>query len=232
SILEAPSGEQQAGFKRVQPLLGQVSASYSWFGNILGAIGSLVQPFSADPRYLGYKSGQQPGFDFFWGFTSQGYKPNVSRLYRGFKGIGGQNVTDVSQLGVVGRECPGDPFWVAFPRPSNVEIPPPYQTTHFDWDCFCRYDEQVACPTGFPPPLGVPIFTPGLNLHRSYGGTAGFISCSQCFGPHNIRKHDFYVGTKKGSHFGYPSMAGDSGYQECLRQSLGSPTDPQQIYGL
>lgn len=236
SIREGPSGRQSAGSKSVTPVLGLVPASYDWFGSVLGGIGSFFQ--SVDPGYLGYKSDQYVGFDF-WGPI--GFKRNVSRLYAGYKGIGGKNVTDIPQLGVPpGRECPGDPFWVAFPRPGNVEFPPPFQTLHYDWDCFCRYDEQVACPTGVPPPLGLPIYRPGSNLHRIYGGTADFISCSQCMGTRNVRKHDYLVGTKKGPHFGYPSMASDSGYQECLRQSVesysasgpgGQPQVPN-LYGL
>jgi hypothetical protein len=237
SIHEGPSGRQSAGFRQVTPLLGLLPASYDWFSGLTQALGSFFQPGAIDPQFLGEKSGQTPGYDFSGPI---GLKQNVSRLYAGFKGIGGQNVTDVPQLGVAGRQCPGDPFWVGFPRPGNVEFPPPFQAIHYDWDCFCRYDEQVACPTGVPPPLGIPLFRPGPNLHRVYGGIAGFISCHQCFGSHNIRKHDYLVGTKKGPHFGYPAMAGDTGYQECLRQSIesfsgsgpGGQPSGNQIYGL
>lgn len=240
SIKEGPSGRQSAGYQTVKPFLGLVPAEYSWFGSILGGIGSFFQ--QVDPKYLGYKSGQWVGFDF-WGPI--GFKRNVSRLYAGYKGIGGKNVTDVPQLGVPGRECPGDPFWVGFPRPGNVEFPPPFQTIHYDWDCFCRYDELVACPTGIPPPLGIPIYRPGPNLFL--GGVGNFIPCWQCFGTHNIRKHDYLVGTKQGPHYGYPGSLpanpvspADPGYRECLRQSItsGSVSDPEpapigdDIYGL
>ena len=242
SIKEGPSGRQSAGYQTVTPLLGQVSASYSWFGGILGGVGSFFQ--KADSGYLGQKSGQWAGFDF-WGPI--GFKRNVSRLYAGYKGIGGKNVTDTPQLGVPGRECPGDPFWVGFPRPGNVEIPPPYQIVHWDYDCFCRYDELVACPTGVPPPLGIPIRLSGPNVHEIYGGTADFIPCYQCWGTHNIRKHDYLVGIKQGPHYGYPALLpgnpvspNDPGYQECLRQSVesyagsgpgGQPQVPH-LYGL
>lgn len=215
SIHEGPSGRESAGFRRdVTPLLGLLPASYDWFAGVARAIGSFFQPQAIDPKFLGYLPNPQPYF-----FSRKG---DVSRLYPGFKGIGGKDVTDVPKLGVPGRECPGDPYWVAFPRPGNVEIPPPYQLDHHDWDCFCRYDEKVACPTGAPPPLGMPLFRPGPNLHRVYGGTADFIECYKCFGEHNIRKHDYLIGTRKGPHFGYPSMAGDSGYRECLTQSVES----------
>ena len=237
SIREGPSGRQSAGFRNVNPALGLLPASYDWFGGVLRAIGSVVQPFAGDPTYLGYKSGQQVGYDF----RPIGFKQSVSRLFAGYKGIGGQNVTDTPRLGQPGGPCPGDPYWVGFPRAGNVEIPPPFQLLHDEWDCFCRYDEQVACPTGVPPPLGVPIFSFGPNLHIVYGGTAGFIPCNQCFGNHNIRKHDRFVGTGKGSHFGYPaSFPLDTGYQECLRQSVesfagsgpgGQPQVPN-LYGL
>lgn len=215
SIHEGFSGRQSAGFRRVEPFLGILPASYDWFGGILRAIGSAIQPFAADPTYLGQKSGQQPFF-----FSRRG---GVSRTYAGYKGIGGRNVTDVPRLGQPGGPCPGDPFWVGFPRPGNIEFPPPFQTLHYGWDCFCRFDELIACPTGSPPPLGLPIDLNGPNLHRSFGGSADFIPCAQCFGLHNIRKHDRFVGTPQGPHRGYPNaLASDPGYQECLRQSVES----------
>lgn len=233
-----PDDRVSAGLRRdVTPLLGLLPASYEWFIGIARALGSRFQPGAIDPTYLGYQSGQRVGYDFLGPI---GFKRDVSRLAPGAKGIGGKNVTDVPRLGVPGRQCPGDPYWVAFPRPGNVEIPPPYQFVHYDWDCYCRYDELVACPTGVPPPLGLPIDRPGLNLHEFYGGRAPFIPCHQCFGLHNIRKHDYLVGTKKGPHEGYSRMAWDSGYQECLRQSVesyaasgpgGQPQVPD-LYGL
>ncbi len=238
SIREGLSGRQNAGLRQVTPLLGLVPASYAWFGGILRGIGSVFQPENVDPTSLGYRSDQRIGFDVF---GAQGYKRNVSRTFSGAKGIGGKNVTDTPQLGVPGRQCPGDPFWVGFLRLGNVEIPPPYQFVHYNWDCFCRYDEMVACPTGLPPPVGIPVFTTGPNLHRVYGGIADYIPCYQCFGTQNIRKHDYLVGTQQGPHFGYPnSFPADTGYQECLRQSVesyagsgpGGQPRGNQIYGL
>jgi hypothetical protein len=231
------SGSANAGLKpQVFPQLGLVPASYAW--NIGNAIGSIFQPGAIDPTYLGQKTDQLVGYDFA---GQIGYKRGASRLYAGFKKIGGKDVTDTPRLGTPGGQCPEDPYWVAFPRPGNIENPPPFQTLHYTWDCFCRYDESVACPTGFPPPLGFPIFIPGPNLHRVYGGVADFIPCSTCFATYNIRKHDFFVGTKHPPHLGYPaSFADDTGYQECLRQSVessagsgpgGSPQVPH-LYGL
>jgi len=241
SIHEGPSGRKSAGLRTVDPALGLLPASYDWFGGVLRALGSALQPLAGDPTYVGYKSGQLVGYDF----RPVGFKQSVSRLFSGFKGIGGKNVTDTPSLVTpgsrIGGQCPGDPYWVGFPRPGNVENPPPFQFVHYNWDCWCRYDELVACPTGQPPPQGIPIFIPGPNLHRTRGGRAGFIPCNQCFGDHNIRKHDVYVGRNQGPHFGYPnSYLSDTGYQECLRQSItsGARSEPypfpigDDIYGL
>lgn len=228
SIHEPLAGPGTSGFKQVTPLLGRVPASYNWFAVLGEAIGSMFR--QADPAYLGFRGGI-PQFSAF---------RVAERLYRGFKGLGGQNISDVAQLGTPGGNNPGDPFWVAFPRPGNTEIPPPFQTVHYEWDCFCRYDEKVACPTGAPPPVGRPIRLRGENLFHGYGGAADYIDCAQCFGLHNIRKHDKFVGTKKPNHRGYPKdYPTDSGYQECLRQSVesfagtgaGGITIPN-IYGL
>ena len=251
SIHEGPSGRQSAGFRNVNPVLGLLPASYDWVGGVLRALGSALQPLAGDPKYLGYKSGQQVGYDF----RPIGFKQSVSRLDPGYKRIGGKNVTDVPQLGRPERGCPGDPAWVKFPRPGNVEFPPPFQPPADSWDCFCRVgyngnldEERVACPTGVAPPLGLPIDRPGPNLHRVYGGRAGFIPCSQCFGIQNIRGHDPFVGRPQGPHFGYsttgfrnnPVSSNDPGYQECLRQSVesyagsgpgGQPQVPD-LYGL
>lgn len=213
SIHEGPSGQQSAGYKTVLPFLGLVPSSYSWFGNVLGAIGatmgSLYQPFTADPQYLGYKSGQQVGFDF-WGAI--GWKQNVSRLSTSAKGLGGRNITDTPGLGVIGD--PGGPFWVGYPRIGNIENPPRYQiANHHPYDCFCRYDEAVECPL------------PGPFWHTNWGGpwyNLFPVPCATCF-QGRILKHDKFVGTNHGTHGGYPrDFPGDSGYQECLRQSIES----------
>lgn len=226
SIHEGPSGIQRAGYKQVFPTLGQVTAGYSLFGATLQAMGSLFQPFQASRFAPTYKGGQNPGFDF-WGAI--GFKRNVSRLDPGGKGIGGKNVTDVPQLGKVCGSNPGDPYWVAFPRPGHIENPVAYETLYDPWDCFCRCDEDIECPV------------PGPYRHSRFGGTnPNRVNCRTCFGDQRIRKHDKFVGTSKGSHPGYDLNRGDSGYQECLRQSIesyagsgpgGGPTG-KELYGL
>lgn len=240
SIREGIGERQPAGYRPVVfPEIGQVPASFVW--DLAVAIGSLFKggATAPDPTYLGYKSGQLPFFFSRRGTLGPENEPD--QFAPGFKGIGGRRVTDTPQLGVPGRRCPGDPYWVAFPRPGNIEIPPPFQVVRYEWDCFCRYDEEVACPTGQPPPQGNPIYLPGPNLHRVYGGVSQFIPCAQCFGIQNIRKHDYLVGENRGPHRGYPhQFPADPGYQECLRQSIesfsasgpgGGPRGPE-IYGL
>ncbi len=236
SIHEGSAGQQNSGIKQVASFLGLMPASYNWFGGVGRAIASLVIKINLDPNYLGFKAGQRA---FQYSNTNRS-----NRLFEGDKGLGGQNITDTAKLGQPGSKNPGDPYWVAFPRPGNVEIGPAFQTVHWNWDCFCRWDELVACPTGSPPPIGWPFYVAGTNLHEVYGGlkTTPRIKCQDCFGEHNIRKHDYYVGIDQGPHDGYPKMASDTGYQECLRQSIesyaasGSGGQVQQeddpIYGL
>lgn len=230
SIHEGSSGIQNPGFRKdVEPFLGLLPASYDWFGGILRAIGSAIQPFAADPTYLGYKSGQQVGYDVF---RLIGFKRAATRLYEDFKKIGGKNVTDIARLGTPGGKSPGDPYWVGYPRPGNVEFPPALQTGRHFFDCFCRADEEIDCPIPDHP-----------DWHVNWGGWARYrVNCVQCFGIERIRKHDYYVGTNHGSFPGYRrGDPADPGYQECLRQSVESfaasgPGGPVQgepeLYGL
>lgn len=239
SIHEGASGERSAGVKtNVNPLLGQIPASYSPFQSFIGAIGSLVQPFGvrspvSDPASIGFKYTNYAQM-FFPLFSRSG---RADRLYAGTKGLGGTNVTDEAKLGTPGGKSPGDPYWVAYPRPGNVENPPPFQVVHHPYDCFCRWDEIINCPLQESPfwhvNFGAPYFPPHFTP----------VSCQACFGVQRIRKHDFYVGeSKSGAFDGYPfSYPTDSGYQECLRQSIESyaasgPGGPvigePELYGL
>lgn len=214
SIHEGPSGRQSAGFRQVSPFLGLVPASYDWFGGIISAVGSLFR--IADPRYLGYQSGQFVGYDFLGpiGFNKEA-RPDT-------------HVKDVPGLGQMCGNNPGDPFWVGFPRPGNIEFARPFQLFHHPWDCYCRCNERIACPVVGP------------YLHTSYGGLAPHVPCQVCFSS-NILKHDKFVGTDHGTFQGYPaSDPTDSGYQECLRQSVesfaasgpGGPPQAPNIFGL
>ncbi len=225
--------DKQAGYKEdVNQTLGKVEASYLW-DSLGGALASLFKPGEADPSWLGYKDSQDPG-------VTSAYKIGQDRLYEGYKGIGGKDVTDTAKLGVVCGKKPGDAFWVAYPRPGNIEYPPQYQIWHHFLDCYCRCDEKIACP--------IPDYAGVENWHRIGGGPAlHYIDCDVCFGgAAHIRKHDFYVGTSKGSFPGYPfAYPKDLGYQECLRQSGesfgagddggiddgGDPRDPS-LYGI
>jgi hypothetical protein len=219
----------QAGVKTdVDPLLGILPASYDWFAGMSRAIGSLVQPFKADPTYLGMKTGQSQ--------FAERVKQSVVRLFSDYKKIGGKNITDTPKLGTVCGDNPGDPYWVGYPREvslGNIEIGPPFQDWHHQYDCFCRCGEKVECP--------IPDFAGQVNVHRNAGGKATWnIPCETCFGS-RIVKHDKYIGTDHGTFPGYPKGAPtDSGYQECLRQSAesyaasgpgGSPTDTD-IFGI
>jgi len=224
---------QSAGYKQdVFPQIAILPASYEWFSGLLKAIGSPVQQFMGDTNWLGMKTNQSPppksgGY--------QGVKENQGRLYAGYKNIGGKNITDTPMLGQVCGSNPGDPYWVAYWRPGNVEIPPPYQVWHNQFDCYCRCNEMIACP--------IPTYAGTMNWHRIGGGPAThYISCQMCFGMSaHIRKHDIYVGTSHGSFPGYPpNMPEDLGYQECLRQSTesyaasgpgGGPSDPT-LFGM
>ncbi len=235
SIHEGPSNVRSPGYKPVvYPLLGVLPASYDWTSGLARAIGSIFQPFRADPTYLGFKTGQFPGFDF-WKGVGTSFNRNLSRLFPGAKGIGGKNITDVPQLGEACGLNPGDPWWIGFPRLGNVETPPPFQEPFFEsnLDCFCRCNENIECPL------------PGPYWHPNWGGPEVnrnvYPTCQECFGTGQIRKHDRYVGTDHGTFPGYPrGDPMDSGYQECLRQSVesyarsgpgGQPQAPD-LYGL
>lgn len=238
SIHEGASGEKSAGFKQnVDPSVGLLSASYIPFAGLGRAIGSLVQPYSktspaSDHSSIGFKYNFSQLF--FPMFSRTG---RLDRLFAGFKGIGGRNVTDVAKLGQPGGNNPGDPWWVAYPRPGNVENPPPAQLVHHPYDCFCRWDETINCPlpespfwhVNFGAPFVPPHFTP--------------VKCQACFTPQRIRKHDKFVGTSKSGAFdGYPfSYPQDSGYLECLTQSIesyaasgpgGAVQGDPELYGL
>ena len=240
SINEGASGTRSAGFKtNVNPLIGNLPASYFPFHGLGTAIGSLVTPGGvqapspANPSGYGFKPLVQQVFPYMYSETGR-----LNRLFAGFKGIGGKNVTDFARLGTPGGQNPGDPYWIGFPRPGNVENPPVAQALHHPWDCYCRWDEQVWCPNFLNFPLwstsGSPHILPTQNAPSS---------CQACFGVNRIRKHYFYVGTSKGGAFyGYPgSYPADTGYQECLRQSVDSyaasgpggfaPGEPE-LYGL
>lgn len=217
SIHEGLTGRSSAGFKtNVNAYVGQLFASYIPFHGVGRAIGSLVTPFGiaapipSDPSSYGYKPTVQPISRFF-----DGFKNGQNRLFAGTKGIGGKNVTDVGLPGVVGGTGPGDLYWVGFPRPANPQQanPPVFQQPAHAFDCFCRYNEQVFCPM------------PGPLLYIAYGGfMPGPVACQACFAGF-IVKHDFYVGTDHGTHWGYPtSFPADPGYRECLRQNQGDPS--------
>lgn len=214
SIHEGPSNVRSAGYKPlVYPLLGVLPASYDWTSGLARAIGSIFQPFRADPTYLGYKTGQYPGFDF-WKGVGTSFNRTLSRLFPGAKGIG-RDITDVPRLGTVCGDNPGDPYWVGYPRLGNFEFPPPYQLPSHQFDCFCRCDEEIDCPDG-----------PYKNAKRFGGKYDGRVNCRTCFDAigqgNRIVKHDKFVGKSKGSHQGYDKDRADPGYQECLRQSIES----------
>ncbi len=198
SIREDPSGKRSAGYKEdVEPRYGNIPASYEWFGGMFPAIGSEIKPFEGDPTWAGWKNFYVPGFDF-WRIPWQ----------RG-SGQPDTSVTDTPSLGVPCRGWPGDAYWVGYPRVGNVEIPPPFQWFHHEYDCYCRCHELVFCPIRGPY---------GWSGWRR-GPQPGPVPCQVCFGIERIRKHDVYVGTHTPVHMGYPSMPYDPGYRECLRQS-------------
>lgn len=216
SIHEGLSDRKTAGFREVEPILGILPASYDWFGGMIRAIGSVFQPFSADPTWAGWRGNYFVGFDFWGAFgMREDAEPDVRE-------------GDTPSRGEVCGRNPGDAFWVGYPRQGNVEIPPPYQTEYHRYDCYCRCDEQVACPLE-------------PYRHRMHGGTyTQYVDCMTCFGEERIVKHDYYVGTSKGSHPGYMFNRSDSGYQECLRQSFesyaasgpgGEPSD-SDVFGM
>jgi hypothetical protein len=209
-----PAQNPSAGYKQdVNSSVGKVTALFIWQG--LGdALGSMIQPFAADPSWRGWKSEANTPSS-----TSDAseYKSGLMRLYQDMKGIGGKNVTDVAKLGQVCGDKPGDPYWVGIMRPGNVEYPPYYQIWHHQDDCYCRCKEKIACP--------IKYFAGEANWHRIGGGPATHnIPCEQCWGNQAfIRKHDHFVGKDHGTFPGYPSGAPmDDGYQECLRQSVES----------
>jgi len=219
-----------AGYKKnVNPTLGQLPADYNWFGGVMSALGSMYK--NPDPKWLSYKTGQQIAMYY------DSVKGNAAadRLYEGFKKIGGKDITDTAQLGEVCGKKPGDPYWVAYWRPGNVEYPPGYQNWHHPYDCFCRCGEMIACP--------IKDYAGEQNWHIDGGGTATHhILCEECFGyGAHIRKHDYYVGKDISDHAGYPvDSPTDSGYLECLRQSVesygssmtgGTPND-QTLFGI
>lgn len=219
SIHEGVSGRTSAGFKtNINPLVGNLPASYFPFRGLGRAIGSLVQqygigsPNPSDTSSYGFK----PTIQNIQALPSQ--TRDVSRLFPGQKGIGGKNVTDVSRLGTPGGKNPGDPYWVAYPRPGNVEFPPFAQLIHHPYDCFCRWDETIRCPLQESPFWHVAFGAPWVPPHFTP------VSCQACFGVQRIRKHDFYVGQSKSGVFdGYPfTYPYDTGYQECLRESIDS----------
>lgn len=227
SINEGVTGRGSAGFKtNVNPLIGNLPASYFPFHGLGTAIGSLVMPGGVfapsplNPTTYGFKPLVQQVFPYKYS-----EKGGASRLFAGTKGIGGKNVTDVGLPGIVGGSGPGDLYWVGFPRPANPQqLPPPvFQQPANSLDCFCRFNETVYCPVGGP------------LLYIAYGGTLFPLnlsphSCQACFGPGNIGfnaivKHDIYVGTDHGTHWGYPtSFPADPGYQQCLRENQGDPS--------
>lgn len=218
-----------AGYKTdVNPYIGQLPASYSWLGGIGSAIGSIFQAYNINPFWLGTKSDQVAG-------QQSSYNASPSRTFAGVKGIGGKDVTDTAQLGTVCGKDPGDPYWVAFDRPGNVEIPPAYQSWHDQNDCYCRCGEMIDCP--------IQDYAGAQNWNVTGGGQATHkILCEECFGyAAHIRKHDYYVGKDIPEHSGYPVDApNDPGYLECLRQSSesygasnsgGNPSDPT-LFGI
>jgi len=239
SVHEGLSGEKSAGVKtNVEPLIGQTPVIFYSPFRSFKSWGSLVAPYSVpapletDPSTIGLKHIFSQLF--FAPSTPFSRTGRTDRLYVGTKGLGGINVTDVGEAGVVGGTGPGDLYWVGFPRPANPQQldPPVFQQPANPLDCFCRYNEQVYCPTGFNPFIRY-IFYGGLN--------PGPASCQSCFGPANlgfnaIVKHDIYVGTDHGTHWGYPvSFPTDTGYLECLTQNQGDPsggTPGNANYGL
>lgn len=220
SIHEGPSGISSSGYKQnINPQIGNLPASYEPFRGLGTAIGSLVAPFyhkaptPADTASYGFKPLIQQMIAYRY---SQ--KGNVQRLDPGYKGIAGKNVTDVSLPGTPGGKGPGDLYWVGYPRPGNVEIPPPFQIIHHQYDCFCRWDEMINCPLPESPFWHVNFGAPQEPIiHRLP------VVCQACF-VGRIVKHDFYVGTSKSGAFdGYPfSYPNDTGYQQCLRESTQS----------
>jgi len=220
--------QKQVGYKQnVDPALGLLPASYSWFSEISRGLGSLLK-FS-DPQWLGYKTGSNNYIT--------GQKTAIEQFFEGMKKIGGKNVTDVPKLGEVCGKNPGDPYWVAYWRPGNIEIAQQNQVWHNQFDCYCRCGEMIDCP--------IPDYV-GYERWSVIGGGPSNqkVLCEECFGREaHIRKHDYYVGTDhSGSNFsGYPvSAPSDPGYQECLRQSVesyagsgpgGSPRDPT-LFGI
>ncbi len=219
SIHEGLSGTTSAGVKQnINPLIGQLPASYIPFRGLGRAIASLVTPFGigsptpSDPSSYGFK----PTVQIVAPRASQ--TRTATRLFEGEKGLGGKNVTDVAQLGQPGGQNPGDPYWVAYPRPGNVENPPPAQLVHHPYDCFCRWDETINCPLQESPFWHINFGAPWVPPHFTP------VSCQACFGVHRIRKHDFYVGqSKSGAFDGYPfTYPYDTGYRECLTQSIDS----------
>lgn len=223
SIHEGPSGISSAGYKQdIKPQIGNLPASYEPFRGLGKAIGSLVLPFyhtaptPADPSSYGFKPTIQQMFPYAYSQTGR-----TNRLDPGTKGIAGKNITDVGQAGQICGTGPGDLYWVGFPRPANPQqLPPPvYQYPLFPDDCACRCNEMIYCDVGY------------LAKWQPYGGLApGPVSCQVCYGPANIGynaivKHDIYVGTDHGTHFGYAaSFPNDPGYLECLRQNPGDPS--------
>ncbi|MEO6077996.1 MAG: hypothetical protein ABIP54_04370 [Candidatus Andersenbacteria bacterium] len=237
SVHEGLSGIRSAGYKQdVDPLIGNLPASYDPMHGLGKAIGSLVLPFyhvapnPADPSSYGYKPSTQKMVPYL--FTRNGQN---NRLAPGYKGLGGKNVTDNAKPGLPGDKGPGGLYWVGYPRPGNTEFPPPYQLLHEPNDCYCRWDQQIRCPL------------PGPFANEFFFGPAApvkifqFTPCQVCFAGF-ILKHDYYVGLQDdGRTFtGYPvDDPLNSGYQQCLRESTqsyaasgpgGSPTNNN--YGL
>lgn len=220
SINEGASGRRSAGFKQnVNPLIGNLFASYIPFHGLGVAIGSLVTPGGvlapspANPQAYGFKPLVQRVFPYIY---SQ--KNATNRLFPGFKQIGGKNVTDVAAPGIPGDKGPGGLYWVGYPRPGNVEVPPPAQLLHHPMDCYCRWDQQIRCPLAGP--FANEYFFGPLAPVRVWQ----FTPCQACFAGH-IVKHDYYVGLQdEGRTFtGYPvEDPGSPAYQECLRQSIDS----------
>lgn len=238
SIHEGLSGIQSAGYKQgINPLIGNLSASYLPFHGVGKAIGSLVLPFfhpgpnPADPSSYGFKPTVQTVFPYAYSQTG-----NTNRLDPGYKGIGGKNITDVGKPGQVCGTGPGDLYWVGYPRPANPQqLPPPVVQFPADPnDCACRCNEQIYCSVGFNQ----------FIRYQEYGGwNPGPVACQVCYGPANlgynaIVKHDIYVGTDHGTHNGYlSSFPTDPGYRQCLRENQGyiqggggNPINPD--YGL
>jgi hypothetical protein len=191
SIHEGLSGITSGGYKQsVNPLIGNLPASYEPFHGLGKAIGSLVLPFfhaaptPADPSAYGYKPATQAVTPYAFSRTGQ-----TNRLYPGYKAIGGKNITDVAFPGIPGDKGPGGLYWVGYPRPGNVEIPPVFQTVHDQLDCFCRWDEMIECPLPESPFWHVAFGAPFVPPHLSP------VPCQVCFVGH-IVKHDFFCRRK------------------------------------